>query len=160
LVLLKGKEGKMNEEFKDENPSVPPASAEADVVVLIKRMQQQLIFLEKKIDILISQSQAAPSGEKHFSRPYRSFDRPQRYGNRDRDRGSADRGPAQERHFEKRHSEENRGFGSKRSYDNPRGSDSGPERHFEKRHGGENRGFGQKIGQKKRPFFPKRRDRG
>ena len=110
----------MNEEFKNENPPVSP-QAEPDVVALIKKIQQQLVFLEKKIDILINQSQGASSKERFFSKPYRSFD-----------------------HYKKK------------TYDNPRGSDFGHERHFEKRHGDENRGFGQK----KKPFFHKRRDRG
>lgn len=129
--------GIMTEQSKN-NDLLPSASAEQDVVALIKKMQQQLAFLEKKIDLLISQSQARPfSREKNFSRPFRSFDR--------------------ERHFEKRHGEGDRGFGyKKKSYDHSRGSDVGPERHFEKRHGDESRGFDQK----KKPFFHKRRDRG
>ena len=45
-------------EQPQHNDSLSSALAEQDVVVLIKKMQQQLIFLEKKIDILISQSQA------------------------------------------------------------------------------------------------------
>ncbi len=93
----------MNEEFKDEKPQVPPR-AEPDVVALIKRMQQQLAFLEKKIDILISQSQVAPSRERHFSKPYQSFGRSH----------GQERGPSQGRSFEKRHGEENRGFRHKK----------------------------------------------
>lgn len=146
----------MNEEFKDENPPVPP-QVEPDAVSLIKKMQQQLIFLEKKIDILINQFQGAAPREKYFSKSYRSFDRSRRHGKGERDSGPGDRGFAQGRNFEKRHGEKNRGFGhKKKTYDDPRGSDSVHERHFEKPHGGESRGFGQK----KKPFYHGRKDRG
>ena len=112
-------------EQSQHNDSLSPALAEQDVVVLIKKMQQQLVFLEKKIDILISQSQAKSFGEKHFSKPFRSFDRPHRRPGREYDHGSGEKSFDRERHFEKRHGEENRGFG-----------------------------------QKKGPFFHKRRDKG
>ena len=137
-------------EQPQHNDSLPPASAEQDVVVLIKKMQQQLVFLEKKIDILISQSQERPfSKEQHFSRPFRSFGRPHR--------PSGEKSFDRERPFEKRHGEEDRGFGyKKKSYGHTRGSDFSQERHFEKRHDGEKRGFDPK----KKPFFHKRKDRG
>jgi hypothetical protein len=106
---------------------------EPDVVALIKKMQQQLIFLEKKIDTLIAQSQAAPSREKYFSKPYRSFDRPHRYGKGESDSRPGEKGPDQGRSFEKRHGEGNRGFG-----------------HGEKR----------KFDPKKKPFYYKQRDKG
>lgn len=145
----------MNEEFKDENPPVSPQT-EPDVAVLIKKIQQQLIFLEKKIDILINQSQGTPPREKHFSKPYRSFDRFHRDGKGERERRFEERGPEQGRNFEKRHGEENREFShKKKTYGNPRKSDFGHERHFQKRHGDENRGFGQK----KKPFYYGRKDR-
>lgn len=67
----------MSEEFKDGNRSVTP-QAGPDVVFLIKKIQEQLVFLEKKIDLLIKQSQGAPPREKFFPKPYRSFDRPHR----------------------------------------------------------------------------------
>ena len=88
------------------NDSLPSASAEQDVVVLIKKMQQQLTFLEKKIDILISQSQAKSFGEKHFSKPFRSFDRPHRRPGREHGYASA------EKSFDR--GEESRGFGQKK----------------------------------------------
>ncbi len=129
----------MSEESQRNDP-LPQASPEQDLVALIKKMQQQLIFLEKKIDILISQFQERPFEKRHFSKPFRPAEK------------SFDHG----RRFEKRPGEENRGFGyKKKSYNNPRGSDFGQEQRFEKRHGDENRGFGQK----KRPFFHKRRDK-
>ena len=38
------------------NPSAVPDETDADVVSLLKKMQQQLLFLERKIDLLISNS--------------------------------------------------------------------------------------------------------
>ena len=93
----------MNEE-SSINPSAVPDESDTDVASLIKGMQQQLLFLEKKIDLLISRSQERPSGEKPhsdrpfrkrpFSKPFRSFDQPQRpgkgeYGHSPRERDSA-----------------------------------------------------------------------
>ena len=101
-------------EQPQHNDFSPPASAEQDMVVLIKKMHQQLLFLEKKIDILINQSQARPFGEKHFSKPFRSFDRPHRRPGREYGHGSAEKGLDRERHFEKRHGEESRGFAQKK----------------------------------------------
>lgn len=127
----------------------PPVSAqnETEAVVLIKKLQQQLTYLEKKIDILIQQSQAASAGEK----PYRSFDRFHRRDRGEHGHSFRQRGPSQGNPFEKRHGEENRGYGHK-SYEHGRGSGSGHERPFEKRSGDDNRDFRRK----KRPFFHKR----
>ena len=145
----------MNEEFNKESSSVLP-QPETDTVVLIKRLQQQVAFLEKKIDILINQSQGESSREKYFSKPYRSFDRSHRHNKGGRDSSHAERGFDQGRRFGKPGGEQSRGFGQKKDYARPRESNSGPERHFEKRSGEEHRGFGRK----KKPFFHKRRDRG
>ncbi|MBI4432438.1 MAG: hypothetical protein HY592_03025 [Candidatus Omnitrophica bacterium] len=52
---------------------------ETGVMELLQRMQKQLMFLEKKIDTLIQQSQQKPSfdrGERKFSRPFRPYGRP------------------------------------------------------------------------------------
>lgn len=146
----------MNEEFREENPSAP-AQAEQDVVSLIKNMQQRLISLEKKLDILINQSQATSSKDKYFPKSNRPFDRSRSGFGRERDYGSAGKSFDRGRRFEKRPGEESGGFGyKKKSYDNSREGGPSREHHFEKRHGDENRGFNQK----KRPFFQKRRDRG
>ena len=59
---------------------------ETDVLEILQRMQQQLSFLEKKIDALIhnSQSQSRPfNRERNFSRPARPFGRPHRPGGPD-----------------------------------------------------------------------------
>ena len=102
----------MTEQLKSDNFSAPQQT-EPDVLVLIKKMQQQLASLEKKIDILISQSQEKPFREKHFSKPFRSFDRPYRPG-----------------HY---HDKKDHG-------DDPKNSSS-PDRHFKKKYGGKKGGF-------------------
>ena len=138
------------------NEALPPAPAEQDMLALIRKMQQQLVFLEKKIDILINQSLGRPYSEKHFSKPFRSFGRPGRHSNRAHVNASGEKSFDRARHFEKRHSEENRGFDhKKKTYDNSRESDFNQERHFEKRHDDEKRGFDQK----KKPFPYKRKGR-
>ena len=45
---------------------------EPEMVVLIKKLQQHLVFLEKKIDILIGRSSHKPFKENRFSKPIRS----------------------------------------------------------------------------------------
>jgi hypothetical protein len=77
----------MNEE-SSITPSAIPDGPDTDVASLLKKMQQQLLFLERKIDLLISKSQERLHGEKAssdrssqkrpFSKQYRSFDYPQR----------------------------------------------------------------------------------
>jgi hypothetical protein len=144
-------------ERSQHNAFLHPAPADQDVVALIKKMQQQLVFLEKKIDILINQSQARPFSEKHFSKSFRSFGHPHRHSDREHDTASGEKSSDRGRHFEKRHGEKNQSFGYKRkAYDNSRESDVGQEHHFEKRQGGEKRGFDQK----KKPFYYRRKDRG
>ncbi len=52
-----------------------------DVVAILEKMQQQLTYLEKKIDTLIQNSQQKPAFERErsFSKPpFRSFGRPHR----------------------------------------------------------------------------------
>ena len=128
----------MSEQFK-HNGSLPPALTEQDVIALVKKMQQQLVFLEKKIDILISQSQDRPFRQKPFSKPFRSFGyhrRPEREHGNTYEEKRFDR----PRHFEKRHGPEKRGFGHKKeSYDSPQESNFAKEHRFEKRHGQDKR---------------------
>jgi len=143
-------------EQSEHNNSLTPASAEQDVVVLIKKMQQQLVLLDKKIDILINQSQTRPFREKHFSKPFRSFGHPHRSSEKKQDNTYGEKRFDRGRHFEKYHNEENQGFGhKKKTYSNSGTSDSGQGHPYEKRHGGEKRGFDQK----KKPFYHKRKHR-
>jgi len=72
------------------NPHAVSEESDTDVVSLLKRMQKQLLFLESKLDLLLSQAQERPSREKNFqdrpfrkkpfSKPPHSFGRPERHG--------------------------------------------------------------------------------
>jgi hypothetical protein len=119
---------KMNEE-PSINPSAVPDQSDADIVPLLKRMQQQLSSLEKKIDTLINQSQEKPFREKSFpnrpfrgrsfSKPLRSFDQSQRNGKGEREygpreHGSRERDAAQGRFYERRQRDKNRGSDPKK----------------------------------------------
>ncbi len=97
----------MSEQF-NQNPSVVSSSANTDVVALIKKMQQQLDFLEKKIDTLISQSHEKPLREKHFSKPFRPFGHSHRHGKAEYDNNFS--GRPGERHQGDQH----QGFGQKK----------------------------------------------
>jgi hypothetical protein len=90
----------------DEAPdtiNAEPDPPETNLVVLVKKMQQQLNFLEKKIDLLLSQSQPKSFGERPgsdrpyrkspFSKPARSFDRPRPHGPRPHGRGDHEQSP-------------------------------------------------------------------
>ncbi len=71
----------MEKYFKHNGSSAPP-QIEPDVVALIKKIQQHLVFLEKKIDTLISRSSEKPSKGQHFSKPFRSYGHSQHHGKR------------------------------------------------------------------------------
>jgi CxxC-x17-CxxC domain-containing protein len=58
---------------------------EQDIAILINRIQEQLVSLEKKIDTLISRPSEKPSEEKHFSKPFQRFDRSHHHGRGERD---------------------------------------------------------------------------
>lgn len=129
----------MSEHSKeDEELSIPP-QADSDVASLIKKMQQQLNFLEKKIDILIGQSPERPFREKRFSKPFRpSFG----YGpKRDFNRSPRKEGFSHDRPREG-------GF----SHDRPKRS-FGQERPFDRKPGTGPRGFGHAD----KPFFRHRK---
>ncbi len=132
------------------------AEADQDVVGLIKKIQQQLVALEKKIDTLINQPQARPfSRDNSFSktsRPYSSS-----YNRSDREYGSFSRGKSfgRERPFEKSHGAESRGFGYKKKvYGASQENDFGPRHSFKKRPGGERKSFG-----RDKPFAYKSKER-
>ena len=152
----------MSEELKKEVESVGSGEQD-DIVVLVKKMQQQLVYLEKKIDTLIGQLQEKSSQErsfreKRFDRPFRSFDRPQGHyrDKRDSGEGPRERSFRPGQHFDKRRSDEDRGFsGPRREYGGEREGGSSQDRPFKKKFGGEKRGFGAR----KKPFFHGRRDR-
>lgn len=152
-------------EEKDEDFSLSP-QADSDVVSLLKKMQQQLNYLEKKIDILIGgQSPERPfrDREKRFSKPFRpsfgggsggrDFNRgPRREGfSHDRPReGGFSHGRPREGGFSKDRAPREGGFSHDRA---PRERSSSPERSFDRKPGAGSRGFGH--GDK--PFFRHRK---
>lgn len=123
----------MSDLSKQHSEPESTPQGEPDVIALIKKMQQHLIFLEKKIDILVSQS--SQSSERPFNKE-RRFSRPFRPG------GHSHSHPRDNR--ERHHSSGERGFSQgRRPFDGPRS-------------GGENRGFGDRG---KKPFFSRRKNR-
>ena len=95
----------MSKPFEHQNSPVPPQS-EPDAITLIKRMQQQLVYLERKIDTLISQSSQKPS---------RPFGNSHRHDKGKNFNSSGERGYGQGRHFRKHRGEGNQGFGHKKT---------------------------------------------
>ena len=105
------------------NPSAAPDETDTDVVSLLKKMQQQLLFLEKKIDLLISNSRERSSGEiptdrpfrkRPFSKPFRSFDHPRHHGKGEHEHSPRERDSAQGHFYEHRPHEKNRGSGPRK----------------------------------------------
>ena len=128
-------------EMHDEQDSSVSQPAEAEAIVLLKKLLHQLAFLEKKVDTLISQSQ-----EKSF----RPFPRP---FHRDSFHGKRDQG-----HFGKHRAEEDRGGfgGSKKHYRDDRSGDSQDRPYFKK-----NQDSGShESWHKKKPFYHTRKHRG
>ncbi len=127
----------MTEQFKSDNSAVPQHT-DSEVLVLVKKMYEQLAFLEKKINVLISQSQEKPF--QPASRPYRPNNYYDKRGPREDSRG---RSTHSSHYVEKRpEGEHNREYSS------------GPDGHFKKKFGGPKKGFGPR----KTPFFNKRKD--
>jgi hypothetical protein len=102
------------------NPSAAPDETNTDVVSLLKKMQQQLLFLERKIDLLITNSRERSSGEtgrdrpfqkKPFSKPFRSFEHPRQHGKGEHTRNPREGEPAQGHFYEHRPHDKNRGSG-------------------------------------------------
>ena len=111
----------MNEE---SNTNVSEVPEESDVVSLLKRMQQQLLYLEKKLDLLISQSQERqprerttpdrPFQKRPSSKPFRTFDHPQRRGKSEHGQGFREREPVQGHFYDRRPRDKSRGPNPKR----------------------------------------------
>ena len=107
--------------MKDElyvDPEEREDSSENEIVSLLKRMQQQIALLENKIDLLVSQSQERPFEKKHShnqyfprradSKPAHPYDRSDRYGRGDRERGPRERDSAPGHYYERRKPEKKR----------------------------------------------------
>ena len=168
----------MKKIFKRKSVSVEP-QVEPNIAALVDKMQQQLTLLEKKIDILISQSSERPSGGSNYSKPFRRFDNSQRFG---RGRGGQDNN-YRERSFTKaicadckaecevpfrptgdrpvyckecftKHKEGSGSFKSRFEH-NPRERDFAKDRNFDKPQGRENPG----SGGRKKPSFRRRKGR-
>jgi len=122
----------MNEDSSITPPTIPDG-LDMDVVSMLKRIQQQLLLLEKKVDLLIGQSQDRRQGEKAFSdrlskrRPFSKQLRSSDPG-RHRSRGDHEYGP--------------------------RESDSAKGHFYEHRPGGRSHG----PSHRKKPFSFKRKD--
>lgn len=133
----------MNEEIREEKYSDEPAN-ESDVISLIRKIQKQMVFLERKIDTLLEQSSG--SG-KSFGRG--SF-----------------RGGSQRRSFDRSRGGEGRSFGRSGGGDRPRSYGDGdrPRSYGDsdrpRRYSGGDRSGGRgdrKFGGKKK-FFGRSRD--
>jgi hypothetical protein len=145
----------MSEHSEENEEFSAPQQTDADIVSLIKKMQQQLNFLEKKIDILIGQSPERPfrDREKRFSKPFRPS-----FGGTHHGKGNFNRGPRKEGFSHDRSREG--GFSKERapredrfSHERPRERSFGQERSFDRKPGAGPRGFGH--GDK--PFFRHRK---
>jgi len=144
----------MNEPFEEGDDLPVSSQGDQDIVSLIKKMQQQLNFLEKKIDLLIGQSPERPFRGKSFSKPFRpSFGGGAHHGKRDFNRGPRREGFSHDRPREGGFSQERPregGFGQDRPRERSFG---GPGRSFDRKPGGRPGGFGH--GDK--PFFQHRK---
>jgi hypothetical protein len=98
----------------DEIEEMPDESV-ADIMDILERMQRQLTFLEKKIDMLLNRTEgerpvdgARPfpkSFRKPYDKPFQRFDRPPRRGRNDgedTDRGYRDKEAAREHYSDRR----------------------------------------------------------
>ncbi len=111
----------MKEEWSD-NASEVPDESDTDVLSLLKSMQQQLNLLERKIELLVSQSQKRPSGDKYssdrpypkrpFSKPFRSSEHsPRHHGKGEFGHSPRERDSAQGHFYEHRPHKKGRGPG-------------------------------------------------
>ena len=150
----------MTDEFEEEDVSSEEVApqAEPDVLSLLKKMQQQLTYLEKKVDLILNQSSEKSFPEKRFSKPFRSGGHggPRHGGGHGE--GRRDFAP-RDRNFSR---PDNRsgggGFSRDRQDRGPRdGNFSGGNRPFDRPREGGNRGGG--FEPRKKPFFQRRKDR-
>jgi len=122
--------------MENESRMDPAAAAdlpETDLIPLIMKMQQQLTNLEKKIDMLVSQSQAKPFREKNhsgrpfrksgFSKPSHSFDRPRYHGKTEHEHTPGERDSTRKHFYDRYKSENKRGANPKKKPHYPRSKD-------------------------------------
>lgn len=106
-----------------EDSSITPSALsdgpDTDVLSLLKKMQQQLLLLERKIDSLISQSQERRHREKGpsdrlfqkspFSKQFHSFDHPRRRSRGDHEHSHGESDSAKGHFYEHRPGGKGRG---------------------------------------------------
>ena len=105
----------MNEQFKN-NISPGSPQNEPDLVALIKKLQDHLVILERKIDSLINrpQEERRPFQEKRFSKPFRSF-KHSHHGKGEYNNPARGEKFSSGPNFKKHNSEDNKGgFGEKK----------------------------------------------
>ena len=104
----------MNEQFKNNVPGSP--QHEPDLAALIKKVQEHLVILERKIDSLISKPQEERRSfkERRFSKPFRSF-KHSHHGKGEYNNSSRGEKFSSGQNFKKHDSEDNKGgFGEKK----------------------------------------------
>ena len=165
----------MSRRFKDDTSS-DSQQVEPEVIALIKKMQQHLVFLEKKIDTLIERSSERPFERKYFSKSSRPFERSRRYGKGKQKNSFREKSftkvicadckkecevpfkPTGDRPVYCRECLSKRRAGSsfEGKYDNKsREGDFARGRRFDKQQGGETR----RPGKRKKPIFRRRKER-
>ncbi len=107
--------------------------SELEMMALIKKLQEQMDLIERKIDILVKRSPERPiNQDRNFSKPFKSYGGPPRHF-----KGPHDHGPRKEYGGPKKE------YGHKNEFSQ--------EHSFEKRSGGKAHGFNPH----KKPFFKK-----
>ncbi|MBL7131411.1 MAG: hypothetical protein ISS45_08445 [Candidatus Omnitrophica bacterium] len=101
----------MNEDFKKEDSPSPPQQ-EQQVLDLVRRLQQQIISLEKKVDTLLSRPAQRANEGNTFSKPFRSYGHSQ-YQGRPRHRDSSGERDFSAGRFDRQRGEGNRGPGQR-----------------------------------------------
>jgi hypothetical protein len=99
-------------EETNANPADLPDQPDTDLVSLLRTMRQQLLHLEKKVDLLISRSQEKPSEErppqgrsfrrKSFLKPFRTQGHSHPHDKREREHGPRDRDSVPGHFYERR----------------------------------------------------------
>ncbi len=103
----------MSEQFRDKTASVA-SQATPDVLGLLKKIQEQLFSLERKIDGMSSRPQERSfNKERSFSKPFRSYG-PPRHASGDREYSPRKREFDQPRSFKKRPSDQSRRYDPKK----------------------------------------------
>ena len=104
-------------EETNADPSAMPDPPDTDLVFLLQAMQQQLLQLEKKVDLLISRSQekskerpphARSFERKFFSKPFRSHDPSHYRDKREREHSPRDRDSVPGHFYEQRPQKQSR----------------------------------------------------